>query len=662
MTHGVVPANRERQEMLQRVILGVLAVWMAMSLPVAAQSGPKPMAGAFAAAEKGDWATAAALGARAGAGGPELVEWLRLRAGAGTPAEVLTFLKAHPDWPGLRLLRRRAEAGFVQANDAQVLAFFATAPQTGTGALRHAQALTRAGKGDAAKAALIAAWRTLDLSDAEQSAFVADHAALLAPHHTERLENAMWAGRSGDVRAMLPLVPAGWQALARAWTALENGTDDGVNALIAAVPKPLADHAVLAQARFDWRVRKDRDAEAITLILERSGSAAALGRPEEWAARRLTLAHAEMRAGNHSRAYALAARHHLKDGSRLAELEWLAGYVALRWQNDPARALTHFARLRDAVASPISLGRAQYWLGRAHEATGNTAAARAAYAEGAKHQTSFYGLLAAERGGIAFDASLAGKERFADWREARFRQGLVYKAALLAYNAGNLGLAETFLTHLAEGQDRKGLGQLGEVAEALDDPHLAVMIGKEAAGRGITLARPYYPLHPMAAQTLPVPKELALSIARRESEFDPVVVSGAGAEGLMQVMPRTAAEVAGQLGITHTPRRMITDPSYNARIGSAYLARLIARYDGNAVLVAAAYNAGPSRPDRWMQEMGDPRAADVDVVDWIEAIPFAETRNYVMRVTESLPVYRARLGLKPHPVPFSVELKGGTLR
>lgn len=652
--------------MLQRAIRVFGALWMVsagIAGPVLAQTGPKPMAAAFAAAEQGDWPTAAALGARAGEGGPELVEWLRLRAGEGTPTEVLAFLTAHPDWPGLRLLRRRAEPRFATASDDQVRAFFAAQPpQTGGGALRHALALTRTGQAAAGQAAVIAAWQAMDLTDAEQAAFLADHGALLAPHHRTRLENAMWAGRSADVRAMLPLVPPDWQALARAWAALENGQDDGVNALIAAVPAPLADHPVLAQARFDWRARKGREADAITLLLDRSRSADRLGRPAAWAARRLSLAHAAMRAGNPGRAYALASQHHLTGGARLADLEWLAGYVALRWQNDPARALTHFTRLRDAVASPISLGRAQYWLGRAHEVAGNAAAAQAAYIAGAEYQTAFYGLLAAERAGVSFDASLAGTERFPDWRAAPFRQGLVYKAGLLAYNAGNLGLAETFLTHLAETQDRKGLGQLGEVAEVLDQPHLAVMIGKQAASRGITLPRPYYPLHPLAKADLPVPAELALSIARRESEFDPVVVSGAGAQGLMQVMPRTAAEVAGQLGVTHDPRRMLTDPAYNARIGSAYLARLIARYDGNAVLVAAAYNAGPSRPDRWMQELGDPRSADVDVVDWIEAIPFAETRNYVMRVTESLPVYRARLGLKPHPVPFSAELKGGTLR
>jgi len=155
---------------------------------------------------------------------------------------------------------------------------------------------------------------------------------------------------------------------------------------------------------------------------------------------------------------------------------------------------------------------------------------------------------------------------------------------------------------------------------------------------------------------------LALAIARRESEFDPGVVSGAGAQGLMQVMPATAAEVARGLGLAHDPGRVLSDPAYNATLGAAYLAELAARFDGNPVMMSAAYNAGPSRPIRWMQENGDPRTGAVDVVDWIEHIPFNETRNYVMRVTESLPVYRARLGRDPHPLPFSRELVSDTLR
>ena len=190
------------------------------------------------------------------------------------------------------------------------------------------------------------------------------------------------------------------------------------------------------------------------------------------------------------------------------------------------------------------------------------------------------------------------------------------------------------------------------------------MISKRAAQDGLELAGAYYPLHEVGRMDLPMHPEMVLAIARRESEFDPSVVSGAGARGLMQVMPATAQAVAGKLDLSaeHSTGRLLTDWRYNAKLGAEYLAGLAEEFNGNPVLMAAGYNAGPSRPIRWMREMGDPRRADIDVVDWIEFIPFSEPRNYVMRVTESLPVYRARLGLDPLPVPFTAELKGDLLK
>jgi soluble lytic murein transglycosylase len=188
------------------------------------------------------------------------------------------------------------------------------------------------------------------------------------------------------------------------------------------------------------------------------------------------------------------------------------------------------------------------------------------------------------------------------------------------------------------------------------------MIGKRAARRTLTVPGPYYALHPMTDMDLPVPMELALAIARRESEFDHRVSSRVGAEGLMQLMPGTASDMARDLGLEHDRARVLTDWAYNARLGAAYLDYLADRFDGNIVMMSAGYNAGPARPDRWIDRFGDPRRGAMDVVDWIEHIPFRETRNYVMRVAESLPVYRARLGRDPHPVPFSQELTGATLR
>ena len=204
---------------------------------------------------------------------------------------------------------------------------------------------------------------------------------------------------------------------------------------------------------------------------------------------------------------------------------------------------------------------------------------------------------------------------------------------------------------------------MGQMALDLGQPHVAVMLGKQMVRMGVTLPGPYYPLHPLTEQNLPVADELSLAIARRESEFDPVVVSHAGARGLMQLMPGTARDVANELGEAYVIGNLTTDPPYNARLGSAYLAGLSEQFDGNIIMISAGYNAGPHRPTRWMAANGDPRGGSVEnMIDWIEKIPFNETRNYVMRVAESLPVYRARLGKDPHPVPFGREIVGSTIQ
>jgi soluble lytic murein transglycosylase len=178
----------------------------------------------------------------------------------------------------------------------------------------------------------------------------------------------------------------------------------------------------------------------------------------------------------------------------------------------------------------------------------------------------------------------------------------------------------------------------------------------------VIVERPYYALHPMADMDMPIPMELALAIARRESEFNHAVVSGAGAQGLMQLMPGTARDMARELGLLYVPSDVLNDWVYNARLGSAYLAGLGARFGGNIVLVSVGYNAGPGRAAQWIEEYGDPRGRDAHaIIDWIEHIPFRETQNYVMRVAESLPAYRARLGKEPLPRPFSEELAGNSV-
>ncbi|MDP1669266.1 lytic transglycosylase domain-containing protein [Phaeovulum sp.] len=608
------------------------------------------LARAMAAIEAKDWVTALAEGAAAGALSRDIVEWHRLRAGEGRFAEFAAFAARRADWPGMPLLRKAGEAKLAEASAAEVRAWFAPlAPQTGAGAL----ALVAAG-GDAGE--VVRAWRNLSLTEAEQAAFLAAHGPALADHHGGRMQMLLDRGLIEQARAMLDLVSANTRAVAAARIALQADAN-GVDALIAAVPPAMAGSAGLARDRAAWRLRKGNPDGAAELMLERSGSAEALGSPELWAAMRARLVRDDLRAGNFSRAYRLASRNRMSTGSAYADLEWLAGYAAMKLGDAPA-ALGHFKAFEAAVKSPISMGRAGYWQGRAHEAAGNTEAARAAYAMAARYQTSYYGLLAAERAGLPPDPALAGTTPLPDWRNAAFTGSSVFQAAVLLRAAGAGTLAKRFFLHLGESLSDDDLARLARLALDWNDAHLALVIAKAAADRGTELVPAYYPLSGMEKLDLGIPPELLLAITRRESEFNPEVISSAGARGLMQVMPNTGRETAAKIGQPFSLDRLLSDGEYNSRLASAYIAGLRAEFGPALALVASGYNAGPGRPRRWMGERGDPRQASVDVIDWVEMIPFEETRNYVMRVSESVAVYRARLSGVSAPVKLTEMLKG----
>lgn len=645
---------------ITRAITG-LALVFTLSLPALAER-PRPLAWAMDAMRAGSWDNAATLGARDGPVAADIIEWHRLRAGHGDYADYVSFLARRNDWPGQAYLRKRGEAEVIKQDDAAILAYFdSNAPQTARGVLAHAAALTRAGERGDAQANVVLAWRTMPMNTVSQALFLKEYAALLSPHHLARLDEMLWQRKTEDARQMFNLLGKEHLALAQTRIALQKRSSSAAK-LLADLPANMASDPGLFHDRFEWNLRQNRVGAAKALLLERSTSAAALGQPARWGNRRRALARGEMRSGNKRRAYEMASRHFLEPGSDYADLEWLSGYIALRFLDDPDIAYQHFLNHDSAVSSPISQGRAGYWQGLALRAMGDTAGAAAAFGEGAKYQTSFYGLLAAEEGGLPFDETLKGITPTTDWRSSAMARDPLFEAGMLLQASGELSVAERFWTHLADQLLADDLALLGQAAIDVGQPHLAVMVGKRAARRGLTIAAPYYPLHDALELDLPMAPEMVLAIARRESEFDPVVQSGVGARGLMQIMPATGREIAAGLGIAarHTTGRLISDPDYNARLGAQYLSTLAGMFDGNVVMMSAGYNAGPSRPTRWMATFGDPRKGAIGIVDFIEMIPFRETQNYVMRVSESLPVYRARLGVDPLPIPFSRELIGST--
>ncbi len=620
-----------------------------------AQTDGELMKSVLAASQMADWQRATEIARDiSDPVAPQVVTWFRLRAGDTDFAEIEAFLAEHHDWPGLKHMRRTAEALIDDTiSAARVLAFFEVQkPQTGFGVLQYSRALRETGQLFEADFVITDAWATMALTPDEQALFLDQFSEILEPFHTARLDWLLWENKLTEAETLIPLVEDGAQTLAKARIALQRDVN-GVDVMIAAIPEAFADDGGLAFDRFRWRLKKGFWDSAQELILSRGTN---LGRPDYWASRRRAIARRAMRAGDNDIAYELASNHGLRSGSNYADLEWFAGFVALRKLDDPSRALTHFQNHRNAISSPISVGRAGYWIGQAHSALGNAESAQQAYRMGADYQTSFYGQLAAVAGGFGPDPRLTGSEFPPDWTTAAFLRRDSVRAATLFYFAGDEGLTRWFLTHEAESLPPAQQAALGQLALDLNLPNTALKIAKFAARSGTVLLDSYYPVTELAAFSQDVPGALAMAIARQESELTTQIKSPAGAYGLMQVMPATARQVARDLELAFSQHRLENDWEYNARLGTRYLAQMLERYSGSVLLAAAAYNAGPSRVDRWISDYGDPRKPEVNAVDWIETIPFRETRNYVMRVLESEYVYRNRINGKVQPLSLAEDL------
>ncbi|MDO5657621.1 MAG: lytic transglycosylase domain-containing protein [Paracoccus sp. (in: a-proteobacteria)] len=616
---------------------------------------------ALTAATASNWTAANEAAARSGEVAQSLVDWHRLRAGQGAFADYVDFLAAHGDWPGLDVIYRRGEAQISAATPtAQVLAWFADhRPETGAGALALLAAMEAEGQDIAPELDRI--WRTMPLSEADETALIARYGAQLAPLHQARVFDLLdHFHHEAAARGLERITPEA-AALARARIALQSGAS-GVDAQILALPPEAQEDAGLAMDRFRWRLQARRHDLARELLEERSTSADALRRPEIWAPQRVDHARALIRDGEWARAETTAARHFLEPGGAVwADLEFLAGYAAFR-ASAPDRALAHFTALEAGVGSPISLSRALYWQGRAHEAMGDDTAARQAYEQAATHQSAFYGQVAAERIGAPMDPELTipGRAEAAlpQWRRSPLRENSVFQAGTFAFAAGYPALGQRFFLHLSETAEPDDIARMARLTMEMHHPYYALRLAKRAAGRGAIYPAAYFPLTGLESADLGLPPELVMSIARQESEFNPSVASHAGAQGLMQVMPGTAQDMAARLGLDYDLARLTQDAHYNARLGAAYLEGLRASFGPSSALVAAGYNAGPGRSRQWTERFGDIRTA-VDPVDWVEMIPFDETRNYVMRVTEALPVYRARIAGAPVALTPSHDLSGG---
>ncbi|MEQ9448076.1 MAG: lytic transglycosylase domain-containing protein, partial [Rhodospirillaceae bacterium] len=557
--------------------------------------------------------------------------------------ERVTFIADNPDWPLRDELRRKVEENIDSTvPPTQLTAWFAAYPPlTEKGLLIYARALRDGGNPGKAVEVARQAW-TDGLVDRE------DERALLrefgetfsADDHWERADRLLYIGYTSTANRMLGLLDKDRQALARARIALITSAG-GVDAAIARVPSELQSDPGLIYDRMRWRRHRGRYDEARELIPEFPLEGP---RADLWWRERHILARDALEKGHISEAYDIAKNHGATDALSVSEAEWLAGWIALRFLNDGEAALPHFEKVYDTVQMPVSLSRGAYWTGRAAESLGRPDIADEWYLRAGAYPTTYYGQLAIAR--LKKDAIPQLPQDPLPTPEERqlFEANELTQALRLLLATNEKVYQRHFVQALATSSGFGSIRHLtAEMTNRLARPDLGVWVARRAAADKISLIKYGYPI-PIYDYPDFLEKAFVLAISRQESNFDPTARSSAGARGIMQLMPATARATARASRLRYETDRLTEDPAYNIRLGSTYLNALVNAFDGSYILAAAGYNAGPSRARRWIREFGDPRDPDVDPIDWVEKIPFSETRNYVQRVMENLIVYRAVLG------------------
>lgn len=593
----------------------------------------------------------------------KLIDWYRLRKGFGDPSEYQAFLETNPAWGDRSTLTQKLEeALFTQGGSSGAIKsyFSRRTPQNGVGLAALASAHLAEGNTDEARRLAARTWRDTILPAALEPGFLARFGALLTPaDHKWRLdklliEDIRWKSakeqRAQIVRRLIPLLPAAEQKKAKARLAVFLDSK-GARKSIETLPADRTPDWGLVFHRVQALRRADKIDEAAKLLLSAPTEEALTVAPDEWWVERRTNAYAALRKGNPKLAYALVREAGPLSANPLKDQAFMAGWLALRYLKDPKTAKRHFEVMNKAADGPLSRAKARYWLGRAEEALGNKPAADEFYRQALADPDTFHALLARQKlepGRLAISMSPPQLPTAAQIK--RFVNLDAAKAVMIAKSAGlDASILRTLLVQirLYHLKDEADMAMVAHLAETVGDTQSAVRAAKAAIARGHNLYYYAYPVHPFPAyKPLRKPPETAmlLGLARQETEFNTLIVSGAGAKGLLQVMTVTAKHVCRDYKIKCDIGKLTSDPSYNTMLASAYVGDRMDEFSGSYVLTLAGYNAGPGRARQWIKEFGDPRDPKVDPIDWIERIPFQETREYVGKVLANIQIYRARLG------------------
>jgi soluble lytic murein transglycosylase len=577
---------------------------------------------------------------------PKLIEWALLRHAESAAGfdRYAAFIRANPDWPSIPLLRRRAEGRLWQERRqaATVRGFLDGEPTSAVGGLALARVLMTEGDRAGAQREVREVWRSTALSAELEGAVIdAFGSELAAADHAARMDRRIGAKDFGAAMRAAKRLGDADVAIVKACSAAEANSDKA-GALLEAVPGEARTDLGFALCRLHWLLRKNDIAAAGKLVLSVAHENLLRQDTNEWWRELRLLARRLIDAGDAKTAYQVVCGAAVPASPYYrAEFHFMAGWIALRFLDDPATSLEHFSHVDDGSADPIVLARAGYWRGRAAEAAGQLMQMRAQYEAAARYPTAYYGQLARIRLGLP-EVALRSPPPSESMNS--IAQELV-RAASILYGIGERDLVLSFVSDLAEeSSNAPALAALAELAAHRNDARAMLLIGKTALSRGLPMDKYAFPdfgvpaYKPVGPQLDP---SIVYAIVRTESAFDPHDSSPAKAVGLMQVTPEAGRDTAKRFGVSYDWTRLVSDPVYNTEMGAAEVAGLLKEYRGSYIMTFAGYNAGRGRVQEWVAKHGDPRDPKIDAVDWVERIPISETRNYVQRVIENLQIYGA---------------------
>ena len=642
--------------------------------PATAMAAPQATDTAVHAIElalKGEFSDAGPLAQRSGdEAAIKMVELLYLRdhwdeAGYG---RIMNFLAASPKWPLAETLMRRAEQALYVNHESVdlILSHFAKRqPVSNEGRLALARANLTKGNTEAARDLVKTVWNDTGLSAEFEKSVTSEFGSLLsADDHKHRMWRMVYAQESNGAIRNSKLLGGDYQNAAKVAQGLLRGVT-GAEKQYDHLPASMREQLGMKYALVHFDRKAEHYAKARTILATIPSDAATIGDGDAWwVERRIVARHS---VGIHHKdsekaAYQIAQACGSGKGPNAVEGEFLAGWIALRSLNDPETALRHFTKLEEIAPSGTEKVRAQYWIGRTYGVLGDKGKAREAYESASQDSTLYYGQLAREQIGLGKVPENINGGQASAAATAKVDRDEVVRALKLFVKADGKTSLNMFIWSLASRFD--SVDEMNAVA-ALVRQHggttMALRLAKAASQRNIDIDDWAYPIKVLpnwAQMGKPVEQSLVYGLSRQESEFDPQAGSKVGAQGLMQIMPGTAKLIARHYGMSYAPAKLMGDPAYNVKLGAAHLADLIAEYNGSYVLTLVAYNAGPRRVREWVAEYGDPRSGTVDPVDWVESIPFQETRQYVQKVLQNTQVYRARIA--PQTVrPMTADLSRG---